>query len=189
MTDLRTVPGHSWWALRIAPRGMMPKLAQAEHLVPEFPAVLSLRRHGFDVWVPTEQWSRRRNRYTHERVVTRRPLIPGLALVSIPDGGEPNFEVLRRCPYFLGWYGILRRVEAPDADRIGRMEDIAGAQPSDPYALRPGMRAQMIRGPMIEAQLELAAIDIPQGVARGLMEIFGAKVEIVVPLSDLKAAE
>lgn len=181
-------PGHQWWALRVSSRGMMPQTQQRNGEVPDFPAVLALERHGFDVYVLTEHWSRRRNRYTRQRVTTRRPLIPGLVLLRWPTGLGLPWHRLHAVPYVIGFYGILRAVGEAETEALVGMERRADARPSDPYLLRPGMRAEIISGAMVEQEVDLQRVDVPEGVARGLIEVFGGKVEIVVPLSALRVA-
>lgn len=188
MTEIAWTPGYQWWALRVSSRGMMPQTSR-DGEIPTFPAVMALERRGFDVHVLTEQWSRRRNRYTRARVVTRRPLIPGLVLLRWSTGLGLPWHRLHSVPYVLGYYGIVRAMREADTSAFAGMERRADAKPGDPYLLRPGMTAEIISGALTEREVELQHVDVPEGVARGLVEIFGGRVEIVVPLADLRAAE
>lgn len=186
---IASTPGFQWWALRVSSRGMMPQTEQRDGSIPGFPAILALELHGFDVHVLTEHWSRRQNRYTRARITTRRPIIPGLVLLRWPTGLGLPWHRLNAVPYVLGYYGIVRAVRDPDVSAIAGIERRADAKPSDPFLLRPGMRAEIISGAMVEREVDLRHVDVPAGVARGLVNVFGGLVEIVVPLSDLRVAE
>ena len=68
------------------------------------------------------------------------------------------------------------------------MQRLAEERPADPYALRAGRRAVVTRGPLQGTQVALVDVlhDVPDPVAKGVVELFGGKVEIVVPVELLR---
>jgi transcription antitermination factor NusG len=194
VSSLAPIPGRAWYALRMDTRGMMPQTVSrtpagaptAERVL--YPAQAALERHGYPTFVPTERWSRRRNRFTRERVYTTRALVPGLLFAAVPVGPEANWWQVMSLPFVRGVYGRLKPVG--DADLVGvvRMVDMATEKIADPFSLKVG---DVIEGPKGTAlagfpvELTELLLDIPEPVARGIVEIFGRSTPVAIPFEQL----
>lgn len=188
-----------WYALRCDPRGMMPQTSDSTRTEirgrpanVRFPVERSLTAAGYLPRTPTESWSRRRNRFTRMRVTTTRALIPGLVLIERPDGAPVvNWLHLLAVPYVRGIYGMVRDLSAADASRLMAMSDELWRVPDDPFLLRPGDRAEVLAGPFAGFSAEVESIrcdDVPEPVARAMVEIFGRATIVQFRLQDLKGA-
>jgi transcription antitermination factor NusG len=191
---LAPIPGRAWYALRMDTRGMMPQTQPrletgADSVV--YPAQLGLERRGYPTFVATERWSRRRNRFTRQRVYTTRALVPGLLFVAVPVGPEANWFEVMSCPFVRGVYGALRPVRAPDLLGILGMVEMATEKIADPFSLRVG---DVIEGPKGTAlsgfpvELTELILDIPEPVAKGIVEIFGRATPVAIPFGQLHGA-
>lgn len=191
MTEPAAALPMRWWALRADPRGMVPQRREttlASTGLPRhpFPVERALARHGYQAYVPTESWSRKRSRWTRARCITTRALIPGFLMCRI--AGPVNWFHLLSTPYVLGTYGMLREIDGSDARALAQIEAELEADPRDPFQVRPGQTATLTHGPLAGQTLELTDVlyDLPDPVAKGLVEAFGGKVEVEVPLQDLR---
>ena len=188
---LAPIEGRAWYALRMDTRGMMPQTTErleragADRVV--FPAQLGLERRGYLTFVPTERWSRRKNRFTRQRVFTTRALVPGLLLASVPVEDANWFEVMST-PWVRGVYGALRPVGSRDLDGVNTMVGAATELIADPFSLRPGDRVTLPSdNPLAGQEVELTEVlvDVPEPVAKGIATLFGGTVEIEVPINRL----
>lgn len=189
-----------WFALRCDTRGMMPQTSESARgeirgrpTGVRFPVEVALSRNGYLPRTPTESWSRRRNRFTRMRVTTTRALIPGLVMVERhADAPDVNWWHLMQVPYVLGIYGLVRNLSAADAARLMAMSDELWRAPDDPFLLRPGDRAEVLAGPFRGLTAEIDSIqcdDVPEPVAKALVEIFGRATIVQFRLQDLKGAK
>lgn len=190
----------TWFALRCDPRGMMPQTSDSTRTdIPgrpadvRFPVERALIRHGYLPRTPTESWSRRRNRFTRMRVTTTRALIPGLVLVEHPaDAPDINWLALLSVPYVRGVYGMVRDLSAADVARLMAMSDELWQVPDDPFRLKPGDIAEVLAGPFAGFQAEVESVrcdDVPEPIARALVEVFGRATIAQFRVQDLKAKD
>lgn len=151
-----------------------------------FRVQLAFKRRGVETFVPCESWSKRAHRNTHRRVTTTKPLVPGLLFARLPE--PVNWAAVMAAPNIRGVYGVVRPLMEAEIAQARAMEAMAVERPADPFALRPGSQAVMMRGPMAgqEMQLTDVLVDVPGPVAKGMVEMFGGKVEIVVPVENLR---
>jgi hypothetical protein len=190
-SGLAPIPGRAWYALRMDTRGMMPQTtarfdAGADRVM--FPAQYGLERRGYPTFVPTERWSRRRNRFTRQRVFTTRSLIPGLLLAAVPLGPEANWFAVMASPFVRGVYGALRAVRDRELVGINGMVGEAVKKTADPFGLKAGDKITMPEdAPLSGHSVELieVLVDVPEPVARGVVAFFGGTVEIEIPIEQL----
>lgn len=188
---LAPIPGRGWYALRMDGRGMMPQTNQRGEDgadITTFPAQRGLERRGYPTYVPTELWSRRRNRFTRlQRVYTTKPLVPGLLFVCVPlsDRGTHWLRVMSS-PFVRGVYGRLQAVRDADLAGVHRMVDEAARLIADPYSLAPEDKIVLpVETPLAGQEAEITIIDVPNAVAEAVTMLFGRAVRITVPMELL----
>ena len=206
MHDRLLASASTFYAIRADTRGLMPQTTEST-LMPGaqrppvggairrpvnvmFPAERALRRHGFVPYVATESWSRRRNRFTKMRVTTTRALIPGLVLIEHEPGTpELNWYRLMEVPFVRGVFGMVQNLSGHDVARLRAMSDGLWASPEDPWLLKAGDRAEVLEGPFIGCTATIEGVqldDVPEPIARGLVDVFGRATPVAFRLQDLK---
>lgn len=192
--ELAPIAGRAWYALRMDTRGMMPQtLLRTPEGAPAadrstFPAQLGLERRGYPTFVPTERWSRRRNRFTRARVYTTRALVPGLLFASVPVGPSANWYEVMSTPYVRGVYGRLRPVGDRDLAGVVGMVEEAKGKIADPFSLQRGDQITLpSESPLagLGAEITEIVVDVPEPVAKAITNLFGRAVEIAVPVELL----
>ena len=202
----RLIAASDFFAIRCDTRGLMPQTTESTLLPGQarppvggairrpvnvmFPAERALRRHGFVPYVATESWSRRRNRFTKMRVTTTRALIPGLVLIEHAAGTpELNWYRLMEVPFVRGVFGMVQNLSGGDVARLKAMSDGRWSNPEDPWLLKPGDRAEVLEGPFIGCTATIEGVhldDVPEPIARGLVDVFGRPTPVTFRLHDLK---
>jgi hypothetical protein len=159
--------------------------------LPPFPAEIALHRAGLSAFVPTERYAitqpiRRRHRRSKRIIYMMKPLIPGFALLNLPDDPPVNWYRIMAIPYVMSLYGRLGGVSERDVAAIAAMETRLFSD--NPYALAPADIAELTSGAMRGLPLTVTKVvaDVPEPVLEGLVDLFGSKVEIQVPLSTVK---
>lgn len=166
-----------WYVLRVEPKS-------------EFSTERQLKQGGFEAFVPIEHKWKRRSRYSKRKYLAAYPAFLGYVFVGLGSGAA--WPDLSQAKTIRGVLTIDGRPASLTSAEVQRLCELSGA--SVPYqsavnphrAIRPGEAARIVEGPFSGRTITVKAIVAQK--ARTIMELFGARRAIEIPLAALDVA-